>query len=64
MIVKGTQGFASMDKTKLRAICAKGGRAAQKKGKCHHWTAVEAKAAGRRGGIASHGGRGRTPVIH
>lgn len=54
---KGDRGFASMDPTKQREIASKGGKAAHRKGTGHEWTTEEAKAAGRKGGIASKGGR-------
>jgi general stress protein YciG len=57
------QGFASMDRTKQREIASKGGRAAHEKGTAHEWTADEARQAGRKGGMASRGGRGRLPEI-
>lgn len=57
---RGKQGFASMDKDKQRAIASKGGQAAHEKGTAHEFTTEEARAAGRKGGEASHGGRGRS----
>jgi general stress protein YciG len=48
------RGFASMDRNKQREIASKGGRAAHQKGTAHEWTREEARAAGRRGGEASH----------
>lgn len=50
---RGTQGFHSMDHEKRRAICVKGGKAAQAKGTAHVWTSEEAAAAGRKGGKRS-----------
>ena len=44
---------------KQREIAGKGGRAAHEKGTAHEWTAEEARSAGRKGGQASRGGRGR-----
>lgn len=41
-----------MSKDKQRSIASKGGRAAHLKGTAHEWTAEEAKAAGRKGGLA------------
>jgi general stress protein YciG len=55
----GRRGFASMDPEKRRAICSKGGKAAHAKGTAHQWTSTEAQEAGRKGGQASNGGRGR-----
>jgi uncharacterized protein len=47
------RGFASMDRTKQRAIASKGGRAAHAKGTAHEWTTEEAREAGRKGGKVS-----------
>jgi hypothetical protein len=44
---------------KQREIASKGGRAAHEKGTAHEWTPDEARAAGRKGGQISRGGRGR-----
>lgn len=57
-----TNGFASMDKAKQRAIASKGGRAAHAQGKAHEWNSETARAAGRKGGQISRGGRGRLPA--
>ena len=59
--MKEDRGFASMDREKQRAIASKGGKAAHKKGTAHQWTSKEAREAGRKGGQASRGGRGRLP---
>ena len=48
-----------MSSEKQREIASKGGRAAHEKGTAHEWTADEARAAGRKGGQISRGGRGR-----
>ncbi|MBA2355875.1 MAG: general stress protein [Acidobacteria bacterium] len=56
---KERRGFASMSPEKQREIASKGGRAAHMKGTAHEWTSEEARAAGRKGGRASRGGRGR-----
>ncbi len=58
-IRKERRGFASMSTEKQREIASKGGRAAHEKGTAHEWTADEARAAGRKGGQISRGGRGR-----
>ncbi len=58
---KERRGFASMSPEKQREIASKGGRAAHTKGTAHEWTSEEARAAGRKGGRASRGGRGRLP---
>ena len=59
---KSTRGFASMSLDKQREIASKGGRAAHLKGTAHQWTSEEARAAGRKGGQISRGGRGR--LVH
>jgi uncharacterized protein len=46
------RGFASMNKDKQREIARKGGKAAHDKGTAHEWTPEEARAAGRKGGLA------------
>jgi general stress protein YciG len=51
-IMKGRQGFASMDPTRRREIAQKGGQAAHQKGTAHRWTKEEAQRAGRMGGLA------------
>lgn len=56
---KKDRGFASMDLEKQREIASKGGKAAHQKGTAHEWTPEEARIVGRRGGLASRGGRGR-----
>ena len=61
-IRKERRGFASMSPEKQREIASKGGRAAHEKGTAHEWTAEEARAAGRKGGQISRGGRGRLPA--
>lgn len=47
------RGFASMNKEQQRRIASLGGRAAQKNGTAHQWNTEEARAAGRKGGLAS-----------
>ena len=56
---KERRGFASMTQEKQREIASKGGRVAHEKGTAHEWTVDEARAAGRKGGQVSRGGRGR-----
>lgn len=56
---KERRGFASMSRAKQREISSLGGKAAHKAGTAHQWTSEEARAAGRKGGNASRGGRGR-----
>jgi hypothetical protein len=48
-----------MSAEKQREIASKGGRAAHEKGTAHEWSQDEARAAGRKGGQISRGGRGR-----
>ena len=52
---KSKRGFASMDEAKRREIASKGGKAAHEKGTAHEFTPEEARAAGKKGGEASHG---------
>lgn len=54
---KERRGFAAMDPAKQRELASKGGKAAHKQGVAHTWTSKEAAAAGRKGGLASKGGR-------
>ncbi|MFA6493182.1 MAG: KGG domain-containing protein [Patescibacteria group bacterium] len=56
------KGFARMDPEKQKEIARKGGRAAHAYGGAHEFTSEEARIAGRRGGLASHGG-GRKKAI-
>lgn len=53
------KGFTSMPREKQREIASLGGKAAHKKGTAHEWDSKEARAAGRKGGQASRGGRGK-----
>jgi general stress protein YciG len=62
-IRKARRGFASMSQEKQREIASKGGRAAHAKGTAHEWSAEEARRAGRKGGQASRGGRGKLPTL-
>lgn len=47
-----TRGFASMDPARQRQIASQGGRAAHQKGTAHEFSPEEARAAGRKGGLA------------
>jgi general stress protein YciG len=58
---KQRRGFAAMDPNKQKAIASLGGRASHAKGTGHEWNADAAREAGRKGGLASRGGRGRLP---
>jgi hypothetical protein len=51
-----------MSPEKQREIASKGGRAAHQKGTAHEWSSDEAREAGRKGGMASRGGRGKLPL--
>jgi uncharacterized protein len=51
-----------MSPEKQREIASKGGRAAHQKGTAHEWSSDEAREAGRKGGMASRGGRGKLPI--
>lgn len=54
---KGKRGFASMSEEKRKAIAALGGTAAHAKGVAHEFTTKEAKAAGKKGGLAKAAAR-------
>jgi len=56
---KSARGFAGMDPAKQREIASKGGKAAHRSGNAHEWSSKEAREAGRKGGQASGGNRGR-----
>lgn len=56
------RGFAAMSPEKRREIASKGGKAAHKKGTAHQWDSAAARKAGRKGGQASRGGKGKLPV--
>jgi general stress protein YciG len=45
-------GFASLTPTRRREISAQGGKAAHQQGAAHEWTVDEARAAGKKGGMA------------
>ena len=55
------RGFAAMDRKRVSEIASKGGKAAHAAGTAHQFTSEEARAAGRKGGIAPHVRRGRGP---
>lgn len=46
------RGFASMEPSKQRRIASMGGKTAHIRGTAHKFTKEEAKAAGRKGGLA------------
>ena len=49
---KSGRGFASMDPEKQREIASRGGKIAHAKGLAHQFTPDEARAAGKKGGVA------------
>lgn len=55
------RGFAAMDREAVRAIASLGGKAAHEAGTAHQFTTEEARAAGKKGGVAPHARRGRRP---
>lgn len=57
--IKKKRGFAAMSPEKQRELASRGGKAAHRLGKGHKWTKDEAREAGKRGGAASRGGRGK-----
>lgn len=52
------RGFAAMDRAKVAEIASKGGKMAHAVGTAHKFTSEEARAAGKKGGIAPHARRG------
>jgi general stress protein YciG len=55
------RGFAAMDPKLVSEIARKGGKAAHTAGTAHEFTSDEARAAGRKGGMATHAKRRGTP---
>jgi hypothetical protein len=51
---RNRRGFASMDPALVRELASKGGKAAHEQGVAHEFTVEEARAAGHKGGLASH----------
>jgi general stress protein YciG len=51
------RGFAAMDPNLVSELAKRGGEAAHRAGTAHRFTSDEARAAGRRGGIAAHAKR-------
>jgi general stress protein YciG len=51
------RGFAAMDPNLVRDLARKGGVAAHRAGTAHEFSAEEARVAGRKGGLATHGAR-------
>jgi general stress protein YciG len=58
--VKKKRGFAVMDPEQVRELARRGGAAAHRAGTAHEFTSDEARAAGRKGGLA-HRAAIRTP---
>lgn len=59
--IRRPRGFAAMDRSKVSEIASKGGKAAHAAGTAHQFTSDEARAAGKKGGVAPHVRRGRGP---
>ena len=53
-VPKKRRGFAAMDPELVRAISRKGGQAVHAQGVGHEFTSDEARAAGRKGWLATH----------
>ena len=51
------RGFGAMDRAEVRKLAQKGGVAAHRAGTAHEFSSEEARAAGRKGGLATHSGR-------
>jgi general stress protein YciG len=58
---KKKRGFAAMDAPLVRELARRGGAAAHRAGTAHEFSSEEARAAGRKGGIASSAGRMASP---
>jgi general stress protein YciG len=59
---KERRGISAMSEEMQREIDIKGGRAEPQKASAHERYADEAREAGRKGGMASRGGRGKLPM--
>jgi hypothetical protein len=57
------RGFRSLSEEERRLVASLGGKAAHAKGKRHVFTSEEARAAGRKGGVAPHTVRGRYKTV-
>jgi general stress protein YciG len=51
------RGFGGLDRAEVRKLAQKGGVAAHRAGTAHEFTGEEARAAGRKGGLATHARR-------
>jgi general stress protein YciG len=58
--VRRPRGFAAMDRKLVSEIARKGGKAAHTAGTAHEFTSDEARAAGSKGGRATHAKRRRS----
>lgn len=56
------KGFAAISKERQREIASLGGKRSHQLGVGHTFSPEEAREAGRRGGLASRGGRGKLPL--
>lgn len=54
---KGIPGFAGMTAERLKEVSSKGGKAVHAGPNAYRWTSKQAREAGRKGGLASRGGR-------
>jgi general stress protein YciG len=54
---KRKRGFAAMDPAQVRELARRGGTAAHQAGTAHEFSSDEARAAGRKGGMAARAGR-------
>ncbi len=57
------RGFAAMDPKLVSELASRGGKAAQRAGTAHRFNSEEARAAGRKGGMAT-GAKRRTEKDH
>jgi uncharacterized protein len=55
---RSRRGFAAMERSLVCALASRGGKAAHAQGTAHEFTREEAKAAGRKGGLAAGRRRG------
>lgn len=60
---KQHRGFAAMPPERRREVASKGGRTAHEVGMAHQWNSEEARAAGKKGGHLSRGGRGKVAEL-
>jgi general stress protein YciG len=56
------RGFAAMDRELVRELARRGGAAAHRAGTAHEFSSDEARAAGRKGGLAAHAQDKQPPV--